>query len=71
MCWILKLRGEVLDTPQMYEAVKKYETYMACNKRLEGQSSSPSAGQQKHLARLPTINRASIDYSFRREGGRV
>ena len=31
----------------MYEAVKKYETYVACNKRLEGQSSSPSAGQQK------------------------
>ena len=31
----------------MYEAVKKYETYVARNKRLEGQSSSPSAGQQK------------------------
>ena len=31
----------------MYEVVKKYETYMARNKRLEGQSSSPSAGQQK------------------------
>ena len=31
----------------MYEAVKKYETYVARNKRLEGQSSNPSAGQQK------------------------
>ena len=31
----------------MYEAVKKYETYMARNKRLEGQSSSPSTRQQK------------------------
>ena len=28
-------------------AVKKYETYVARNKRLEGQSSSPSTGQQK------------------------
>ena len=31
----------------MYEAVKKYETYVARNKSLEGQSSSPSTGQQK------------------------
>ena len=36
-----------LTPHQMYEAVKKYETYMARNKRLEGQSSSPSTGQQK------------------------
>ena len=36
-----------LTPHQMYEAVKKYETYVALNKRLEGQSSSPSAGQQK------------------------
>ena len=36
-----------LTPHQMYEAVKKYETYVARNKRLEGQSSSPSAGQQK------------------------
>ena len=32
---------------QMYEAVKKYETYVARNKRLEGRGSSPSTGQQK------------------------
>ena len=32
---------------QMYEVVKKYETYVARNKRLEGQSSSPFTGQQK------------------------
>ena len=31
----------------MYEVVKKYEMYVARNKRLEGQSSSPSTGQQK------------------------
>ena len=36
-----------LTPHQMYEAVKKYETYVARNKRLEGQSSSPSTGQQK------------------------
>ena len=31
----------------MYEAVKKYETYVARNKRLEGKGTSSSAGQQK------------------------
>ena len=36
-----------LTPHQMYEVVKKYETYVARNKRLEGQSSSPSTGQQK------------------------
>ena len=36
-----------LTPHQTYELVKKYETYVARNKRLEGQSSSPSAGQQK------------------------
>ena len=36
-----------LTPHQMYEAVKKYKTYVAHNKRLEGQSSSPSTGQQK------------------------
>ena len=36
-----------LTPHQRYEAVKKYETYVARNKRLEGQSSSPSTGQQK------------------------
>ena len=36
-----------LTPHQMYEAVKKYETYVARNKRLEGQSSSPSTSQQK------------------------
>ena len=35
-----------LTPHQMYEAVKKYETYVARNKRLEGQSCSPSTGQQ-------------------------
>ena len=34
-----------LTPHQMYEAVKKYETYVACNKRLEGRGSSPSTGQ--------------------------
>ena len=31
----------------MYEAVKRYETYVACNKRLEGKGTSSSASQQK------------------------
>ena len=32
---------------QMYEAVKKYETYVARNKRLDGKGISTPAGQQK------------------------
>ena len=31
-----------LTPHQMYEAVKKYETYVACNKHLKGKSASPS-----------------------------
>ena len=31
----------------MYEAVKKYETYVACHKRLEGKGTSSSANQQR------------------------
>ena len=49
-----------LTPHQMYEAVKKYETYVARNKRLEGQSSSPPLANRKQLARPQTINRASI-----------
>ena len=36
-----------LTPQQMYEAVKKYETYVAHNKRLEGKGTSSSASQQK------------------------
>ena len=36
-----------LTPQQMYEAVKKYKTYVACNKRLEGKGTSSSASQQK------------------------
>ena len=36
-----------LTPQQMYEAVKKYETYVARNKRLDGKGTSTSAGQQK------------------------
>ena len=43
---IAKNEGK-LTPQQMYEAVKKYETYVACNKRLEGKGTSFSAGQQK------------------------
>ena len=39
--------GGKLTPQQMYEAVKKYETYMACNKRLEGKGASSSTSQQK------------------------
>ena len=34
----------------MYEAVKKYETYVARNKRLKGQSASPHVGHQRAAA---------------------
>ena len=36
-----------LTPQQMYEAVKRYETYVAHNKRLEGKGTSSSASQQK------------------------
>ena len=39
--------GGNLTPQQMYEAVKRYETYVACNKRLEGKGASSSAGQPK------------------------
>ena len=43
---IAKKEGK-LTPQQMYEVVKKYETYVACNKRLEGKGTSSSASQQK------------------------
>ena len=36
-----------LTPQQMYEAVKRYETYVVRNKRLDGKGASTSAGQQK------------------------
>ena len=39
--------GGKLTPQQMYEAVKRYETYVARNKRLEGKGASSSASQQK------------------------
>ena len=36
-----------LTPQQMYEAVKRYETYVVWNKRLDGKGTSTSAGQQK------------------------
>ena len=36
-----------LTPHQMYEAVNKYETYVAHNKRLEGKSTSPHIGHQR------------------------
>ena len=39
--------GGKLNPQQMYEAVKRYETYVACNKRLEGKGASLSASQLK------------------------
>ena len=43
---IAKKEGK-LTPQQMYKVVKKYETYVACNKRLEGKVTSSSTGQQK------------------------
>ena len=39
--------GGKLTPQQMYEAVKRYETYMARNKRLEGKGASSSTSQPK------------------------
>ena len=39
-----------LTPQQMYEAVKRYETYVARKKRLDGKGTSASAGQQKAAA---------------------
>ena len=39
--------GGKLTLQQMYEAVKRYETYVAHNKRLKGKGASSSAGQPK------------------------
>ena len=39
--------GGKLTPQQMYEAVKKFETNVACNKRLEGKGTSSSTSQQK------------------------
>ena len=39
--------GGKLTPQQMYKAVKRYETYVACNKRLEGKGASSSTSQPK------------------------
>ena len=39
--------GGKLTPQQMYEAVKRYETYVACNKRLKDKGASSSASQPK------------------------
>ena len=39
--------GGKLTPQQMYEAVKRYETYVAYNKRLEGNGASSSTSQPK------------------------
>ena len=39
--------GGKLTPQQMYEAVKRYETYVAHNKRLKGKGASSSASQPK------------------------
>ena len=40
-------RNGHLTPQQMYEAVKKYKTYVARNRRLDGKGASTSAGPQK------------------------
>ena len=42
---VAKIGGK-LTPQQIYEAVKRYETYVARNKRLEGKGASSSTGQQ-------------------------
>ena len=40
-------RHGLLTPHQMYEVVKKFETYVTCNKHLEGKSASPHANHQR------------------------
>ena len=41
-----------LTPHQMYEVVKKYETYVACNKCLEGKSASPHTNHQRAVPQM-------------------
>ena len=43
-------RHSQLTPHQMYEVVKKYETYIAHNKRLKGKSARPHIGHQRAVA---------------------
>ena len=52
--------GGKLTPQQMYEAVKRYETYVARNKRLEGKGASSSTGNQRLMAIPLVINHNSI-----------
>ena len=44
------VRHGQLTPHQMYEAVKRYETYIACKKCLKGKSASPHVGHQRAAA---------------------
>ena len=46
-----------LTPHQMYRVVKRYETYVACNKRLKGRSASPHVGHQKAAAQTSGYKR--------------
>ena len=43
----IAINGGKLTPQQMYEAAKRYETYVACNKRLKGKGTTLSTSQQK------------------------
>ena len=45
-----------LTPHQLYKVVKKYKTYVAHNKHLEGKSASPHSGQQRLQLRCPVID---------------
>ena len=46
---VLDWHGQ-LTPHQMYKVVERYETYVACNKRLKGKSASPHVGHQRAVA---------------------
>ena len=52
--------GGKLTPQQMYEAVKRYETYVAHNKRLEGKGTSSSASQPKATGHTLSYSLSSI-----------
>ena len=49
---IAKNQGK-LTPQQMYEAIKRYETYVAHNKRLKGKGANPSTSQLRATGHTP------------------
>ena len=64
-------RHSQLTPNQMYEVVKKYETYVADNKCLEGKSASPHIGHQRVAAHFWLQTSLPQNHCLRHLSGRV